>query len=278
MSYFALMRLHKPRGIVLLAWPTLMPFFLYPQLGCLKILVIFICGIVLMRSAGCVVNDCWDIEIDQRVERTRLRPLAANHISLIQAVMLLLFLAGAGLVLWLELGFYARMVGLCATFMTIIYPLMKRYIYLPQLFLGLTFSMGIWMAFLELGLVIDWRMLYVYLFWSYWIFVYDTLYARADYGDDLKIGIYSSAIYIGKSIGYMVNIFYVFLWLAMMVMAWIYQLGLIYLCACFVCGYLLYLNKRSISIDKPSSWTKAFLNHQWIGGIYTISILLDRIM
>jgi 4-hydroxybenzoate polyprenyltransferase len=193
-----LMRLDRPIGIWLLLWPTLWALWIaahgHPQR---RLLGIFLAGTVLMRSAGCVVNDLADRNIDPHVKRTRTRPLAFRVVSPYEALMLAALLGLAALALVLQLNRLTIELAVVGAALTISYPLLKRFFPLPQLYLGLCFGWAVPMAFAAtLGQVprVGWLMLLAAVLWAG---VYDTMYAMVDRDDDLRIGVQSSAILFG---------------------------------------------------------------------------------
>jgi 4-hydroxybenzoate polyprenyltransferase len=193
-----LMRAHRPIGIWLLLWPTLWAVWVassgHPPP---VMLLVFISGTVLMRSAGCVINDLSDIDIDPHVRRTRDRPLAARRLSPHEAVGLFLVLVALALVLVLQLNALTIKLSFVGAALTVTYPLLKRFFPIPQLYLGLAFGWAIPMAFAaQLGEVprVGWVMMLAAVVWAG---VYDSFYAIADRPDDLRIGVKSSAITFG---------------------------------------------------------------------------------
>jgi len=193
-----LMRLDRPIGIWLLLWPMLWALWIaahgHPQR---RLLAIFLAGTVLMRSAGCVINDLTDRNIDPHVKRTRSRPLAFRVVSPNEALVLFAVLILAALLLVLQLNSLTVKLSLAGAALTLSYPLMKRCFPLPQLYLGLCFGWAVPMAFAAtLGTVprVGWLMLVAAVVWAG---VYDTLYAMVDRDDDVRIGVQSSAILFG---------------------------------------------------------------------------------
>ena len=195
-SYIHLMRLNRPIGIFLLLWPTLWALYIASHgTPSIQHLIIFIFGTVLMRSAGCVANDILDRKFDSFVTRTKLRPLANQTIPVKNAIFLLITLLMGALICVLFLNHEAFYFSLIALFLALTYPLTKRFFVMPQAYLGLSFGMGIPMAFVahEISLsMTTWLLFLANLFWAT---AYDTLYAVTDKNDDLKIGIRSSAIW-----------------------------------------------------------------------------------
>jgi 4-hydroxybenzoate polyprenyltransferase len=193
-----LTRIHRPIGIWLLLWPTL--WALWTASGGvpkLRLLAIFIGGTLLMRSAGCVINDLADRNIDPHVRRTRDRPLAARRVSPAQALALFAVLVGLALALVLQLNRWTVQLSFIGAGLTLTYPLFKRFFPLPQLYLGLAFGWAVPMAFAAVsGHVprVGWLLLLTAVLWAG---VYDTIYAMVDRDDDLRIGVQSSAILFG---------------------------------------------------------------------------------
>lgn len=197
--YEKLMRLDKPIGTLLLLWPTLWALWIATSGRPHWLLVwIFALGTLLMRSAGCVINDYADRDFDPHVERTRNRPLAARAVSVREALILAAVLAFCAFLLVLPIFRQVWWLALIALFLAASYPFTKRFFFLPQAYLGVAFGFGIPMAFAavtgEVGMI-GWTMLVANIFWA---LAYDTEYAMVDREDDLKIGIRTAAITFGR--------------------------------------------------------------------------------
>jgi 4-hydroxybenzoate polyprenyltransferase len=193
------MRLDKPIGTLLLLWPTLWALWIVTSGRPHWLLVwIFALGTLLMRSAGCVINDYADRDFDPHVERTRNRPLAARAVSVREALILAAVLAFCAFLLVLPIFRQVWWLALIALFLAASYPFTKRFFFLPQAYLGVAFGFGIPMAFAavtgEVGMI-GWTMLVANIFWA---LAYDTEYAMVDREDDLKIGIRTAAITFGR--------------------------------------------------------------------------------
>ena len=191
--YLKLARLDRPVGIFLLLWPTLWAL-LFASNGNLKILnvLVFLAGVVLTRSAGCVINDIFDRNIDANVQRTSLRPLSQNKISLMGAVIFFVILGILSLCLLLILESYAiKLVFLCSALL-MIYPLTKRVFVFPQFFLALAFSSSILVVYAHTQQSLPLQAWILFFANFFWVISFDTIYAMADYQDDLKIDIYSA--------------------------------------------------------------------------------------
>src|SRR3984885_7650759 len=195
-DYVRLMRLDRPIGIWLLLWPTLWAVWIGSR-GQPKplIFIIFVVGTVLMRSAGCAINDYADRSFDPQVARTKDRPLAAGRISTLEALVLFAMLSLAALMLALQLNNATLLLAVVGGFLAISYPFVKRFLPVPQMYLGVTFGWGIPMAFeaqFEHIPQVAWLLLLANVLW---VTVYDTMYAMVDRDDDVKIGIRSTAIF-----------------------------------------------------------------------------------
>ena len=197
--YVRLARLDRPIGWLLLMWPTLWAVWIagdgQPQV---QIVAVFVTGVIVMRAAGCVINDYFDRAFDPHVQRTRNRPLATGKVSTREALILFAALIMGALGLLLTLNRQTIVLGLIGAAIAISYPLFKRFTHLPQLYLGIAFSWGIPMAFAaQTGRVpaLAWWILCANLLWTV---AYDTMYAMADRPDDLKIGLKSTAILFGQ--------------------------------------------------------------------------------
>ncbi|MES2299872.1 MAG: 4-hydroxybenzoate octaprenyltransferase [Pseudomonadota bacterium] len=197
--YFRLVRLDKPIGILLLLWPTLLALWLASKgKPDPAILAIFVAGTVLMRSAGCAINDYADRDIDKHVKRTAERPLTSGRIKSWEALMVACVLALAAFVLILPLNLLTKQLSVAAVLIAASYPYFKRFFAIPQAYLGIAFGFGIPMAFAAVqGRVpaLAWVLLLANVFWA---IAYDTEYAMVDRDDDLKLGIRTSAITFGR--------------------------------------------------------------------------------
>ena len=200
LDYARLMRLDRPIGIWLLLWPTLWALWISSRgRPNPRVFIIFVAGTVLMRSAGCAINDYADRSFDPHVARTKDRPLAAGRISTLEALMLFALLSLTALMLALQLNKSTLLLAVVGGFLAISYPFVKRFLPVPQMYLGVTFGWGIPMAFMaqyEQVPRVAWLLLLANVLW---VTVYDTIYAMVDRDDDLKIGVRSTAILFGDS-------------------------------------------------------------------------------
>ncbi|HAF00335.1 MAG TPA: 4-hydroxybenzoate octaprenyltransferase [Methylophilaceae bacterium] len=278
-AYERLMRLDKPIGILLLLWPTVWALWIASRgKPDWIVLLIFITGTVLMRSAGCVMNDIADRKYDGLVERTKNRPLATGEVSVKEAYGLAIFLALLAFCLVLQFNKTTIILSFAALFLAVTYPLTKRFLAIPQAYLGIAFGFGIPMAFAailnEIPLV-AWLLLFANVFWA---IAYDTEYAMVDREDDLKIGIKSSAICFGKYDVQAVLLCYALMFI---ILAYVgihlgftsyYYVGLL---AAFLLVFQQYaLIKKRLKTD----CFKAFLKNTWIGLAILLGIVAELIV
>ncbi|MFK7839466.1 MAG: 4-hydroxybenzoate octaprenyltransferase [Bdellovibrionales bacterium] len=209
--YALLARVDRPIGVWLLALPGLWGIWLASDdftLRAVGLSCLFLVGAFVMRSAGCVINDIWDRDLDRRVERTKGRPLAAGDVSLKQALMFLLALLGVGLLVLMQMNATTIMLGFLSLPLIFAYPLMKRITFWPQAFLGLTFNFGVLMGWSAMTEAIGLPALLLYVGAIFWTLAYDTVYAHQDIEDDMKIGVKSTAIRFGEASKVWVSVFY----------------------------------------------------------------------
>lgn len=273
-QYVFLMRLNKPIGIFLLLWPTLWALWLagrgHPDSF---IVMIFILGVIVMRSAGCVINDFADRNVDKYVARTRSRPLASGKVSVRETLILFFILMLIALILVLFLNRLTFFLAILGAIFASLYPFLKRVTSLPQLGLGIAFAWGVPLAFAAENNVvtaIDWQ---VFLTAAVWTVMYDTLYAMTDRDDDIKIGVKSTAILLGSFDRFIIGIVQICLILLFIQMGYLFQLSWRYYVAVLGAGLLFCYQQWLIKNRKPENCFKAFLNNNWVGMIIFIGIL-----
>ena len=275
-SFFRLARFDKPIGILLLLWPTMSALWLasngFPDVN---ILMIFIIGVVVMRSAGCVINDLADTEIDKHVERTRRRPLAIGELSTKEALVFLLFLLSMALCLAIVLGFKVVAWSLGGLVLTIIYPFCKRFIKSPQVILGLTFSWSIPMAYVACGTEFNLSMFFLWVGVLIWIVVYDTFYALVDIDDDLKTGVFSTAILFGDKVSFITSLSQIIVLLVWAYLGTILEMSLIYFLMLMVVLLLFYRQQLLISAREKKDCFRAFNESWYVGFFHFLGIFLS---
>jgi 4-hydroxybenzoate polyprenyltransferase len=267
-AYEKLIRLDKPIGILLLLWPTLWALWLSSrgQPGW-EIVWIFILGTVLMRSAGCAINDYADRDFDGQVARTRDRPLAAGLIKPNEALIVAAVLTLAAFGLVLQLNRLTILLSVAAVVIAATYPFTKRFFVLPQAYLGIAFGFGIPMAFAaQTGRVpeVAWVLLLANVFWA---LAYDTEYAMVDREDDRKIGIKTSAITFGRHDVKTVMICQAIFLLILAWIGWRYALGIYFFVGLLMAAGLAATHYPMIKDRDPQSCFRAFRHNNWIGAM-----------
>jgi 4-hydroxybenzoate polyprenyltransferase len=198
-SYLRLIRLHQPTGIWLLLWPCWWGVLLAGAgAPSLRLLVLFGVGAVVMRGAGCIVNDWWDRDFDRQVERTRARPLASGELTVRQAGLMLTVLLSIALLIALQLPRVDMEFAAASLVLVVLYPLMKRITWWPQAFLGLTFNWGALMGYAAVRGQVEAPALLLYAAGFFWTLGYDTIYAFQDMRDDARAGVKSTALRLGS--------------------------------------------------------------------------------
>ena len=275
-AYMALTRLDRPIGIWLLMWPMLWAlWFAADGIPSIKVLVIFVLGTILTRSAGCAINDYADRNFDAHVSRTSNRPLATGEIKAFEALIIAGVLMLLAFALVLQTNTLTIQLSVVALVLAAVYPFAKRYTHLPQVVLGLAFSWAIPMAYAAQSNQLDRITWLVFVASVLWAVAYDTVYAMADRDDDRKIGIKSTAILFGDADIFMVGVIHVMVLMTLILTGQLLQLGLIYyaglvIAACMMVYQLIIIRKR-----QPEGCIRAFLNNHYLGMTVFIAIVLD---
>lgn len=277
--YIRLLRLDKPIGILLLLWPTLWGlWFAAAGLPPIHILLIFTAGVVFMRSAGCAINDYADRDFDAHVERTRLRPLATGEVSQKEALLLAGGLALLAFLLILPLNRLVILLSFPALFLAASYPFTKRFFAIPQAYLGIAFGFGIPMAYAAVRGEVPpdaWLLLLANLFWSV---AYDTEYAMVDRPDDLKIGIRTSAITLGKFDIAAIAACYAATLALLGWVGWRAGLGLAFHAGLLVAAGIAVYHLWLIRLRERTACFKAFLHNTWLGFAVFVGLALDSLI
>ncbi len=274
--YARLMRLNRPIGTLLLLWPTLIALWLASNgAPSLKMVVIFTLGVVVMRAAGCVINDYADRHVDGYVQRTKARPIVSGDVSPREALGVfgaLLFIAA---LLVCFLNRQTILMSLIAVALASVYPFMKRYTYYPQVVLGAAFGFAIPMAFsaLQAGLTATCWLLYAATL--LWALAYDTLYAMVDKEDDLKIGVKSTAIAFGHADKLIVWVFHMTMLGLMVVLGLKAERGIFFFLGISVAFMLACYQQWLIKNNQKAQFFKAFLNNHWLGLALFAGTMLD---
>ena len=274
-NYSKLMRIDKPIGLWLLLWPTMWALWLagegHPDQG---LFVVFIFGVFIMRSAGCVLNDYADRKIDPYVERTRTRPIASGAVTPTEALILFAALGLIAVGLAVMLNRQAQMLAIIAAALTVIYPFVKRFISIPQFVLGAAFGWAVPMAFAaQTGTTpqLAWLLFGVALIWAV---IYDTFYAMVDRADDLKVGMKSTAILFGDVDLFVIAGLQALMLLALILVGLLANLGFWYYASVFIAGGLMAYHLWLARDRQPAGCFAAFLRNHHIGLVIFIGILL----
>ncbi|MFX1822453.1 4-hydroxybenzoate octaprenyltransferase [Acinetobacter sp. AS5] len=275
-AYYYLCRFDKPIGTELVFWPTMWALWIAAQgMPRIEILIPMILGVIFMRAAGCAINDFADRKVDAHVERTKNRPLATGIISAKEAVMVFLVLVSASACLLFFLPIETFYWSFGALFLAFIYPFMKRYTHLPQVFLGAAFSWSIPMAYTAVGQTPDLTCWLLYFGNLAWTVAYDTQYAIADREYDLKIGVKSTAILFGRYDIQIISALQAISILLIAVALWLENLLLPFGLAALIVVALDFIYQGFKTRDKnPHLCFWAFRHNRWIGLIIFAGILL----
>ena len=272
-GYKLLMRMDRPIGTMLLLWPTLWALWIAGEgRPDWWVAVVFVVGVFLMRSAGCVINDYADREFDPFVERTRNRPLAVGMVSPKEALMLFVVLGILAFALVLTLNKLTIMMSFVGAALAASYPFMKRLTYLPQVYLGLAFGWSVPMAFAaqtDTVPIVAWLMLIVTVLWAT---AYDTIYAMVDRPDDLRIGVKSTAILFGEADRAIIGIIQVMMVAVLMIIGQQMQLGGVYFLAVLAAGGFMAYQQYLIKDRDGMQCMRAFRNNNWVGAVIFLGL------
>ncbi|XP_010541312.1 PREDICTED: 4-hydroxybenzoate polyprenyltransferase, mitochondrial isoform X1 [Tarenaya hassleriana] len=279
-AYAKLARLDKPVGTWLLAWPCMWSIMFAANPGSFpdfKMMALFGCGALLLRGAGCTVNDLLDRDIDTKVERTRLRPVASGLLTPFQGLSFLGLQLFLGLGILLQLNNYSRVLGASSLLLVFSYPLMKRFTFWPQAYLGLTFNWGALLGWAAVKGSLEPAVVFpLYLSGVCWTLVYDTIYAHQDKEDDVKVGVKSTALRFGDSTK---------LWLTGFGSASVGFLALTglnadigwpYYASLVAASGQLVWQIGSVDLSSRADCNKKFVSNKWFGAIIFSGILLGR--
>ena len=275
-AYAQLVRLDKPIGILLLLWPTLVALWIaaegWPDT---QVLFVFVAGVILMRSAGCAINDYADRHIDNKVERTKQRPLTSGRISEKEALLVFASLSLMAFALVLLMNELTIWMSLGGIILAASYPFMKRYHYLPQVHLGAAFGWAAPMAYTAQAnetTVITWL---IFLATVLWATAYDTMYAMVDYDDDIKIGVKSTAILFGNQDRLIIGIIQLLLILNLLLIGHRAELSGFYYLGVSAASLFAIYQQYLIKDRNRELCFRAFLNNNWFGMVLFIGVLLD---
>lgn len=278
--YLQLMRVEKPIGSYLLMWPTLWGVWIASNgMPSAKILIVFMLGVFVMRSAGCVINDIADRDIDKFVERTKDRPLTSGKVTTKEAASLLFLLVMIASILALFLSAKTILLSIPALLIALSYPFMKRFHSLPQAHLGVAFAFGIPMAFMEIQGSLPLTAYLLFFTNIAWTLIYDTEYAMSDREDDKSINIKSSALlfesWLGKKDYYIIIGLQAFMILLLLIITSIEGLTPYFLLSIFIVIALFYYQITLIKDHDRMNCFKAFLHNNWVGLALFVGLFLN---
>ncbi|KAF8779317.1 hypothetical protein HU200_002750 [Digitaria exilis] len=280
--YAMLARLDKPIGTWLLAWPCMWSITIAAmpgQLPDLKMLALFGCGAVLLRGAGCTVNDLLDRDIDNKVERTKSRPFASGVLTPSQGVGFLGFQLLLGLGILLQLNNYSRILGASSLLLVFSYPLMKRFTFWPQAYLGLTFNWGALLGWAAIKESLDPAVILpLYTAGICWTLVYDTIYAHQDKEDDLKVGVKSTALRFGDLTKYWISGFGAACIGSLALSGYNADLGWPYYPFLSAAAAQLAWQISTVELSNRSDCNRKFVSNKWFGALVFSGILCGRLV
>ncbi len=274
--YSQLIRLDKPIGILLLLWPTLIALWIaaegWPDP---LVLFVFVMGVILMRSAGCAINDYADRKIDSKVKRTEQRPLASGKITKKEALAVFATLSLLAFLLVLLMNTLTIIMSLVGVLLAVSYPFMKRYHYLPQVHLGAAFGWAAPMAYAAQANEVTTVTWLIFLATILWATAYDTMYAMVDYDDDIKIGVKSTAILFGNQDKLIIGLIQILLILNLLLIGHRAELSGFYYSGVAAAMVFAVYQQYLIKDRQRELCFKAFLNNNWFGFVLFIGVFLD---
>ena len=273
-GFIGITRLDKPIGIYLLLWPALIALLISSDAFInYSYLIIIIVGSILVRSTGCVINDIFDMEFDKQVKRTKDRPLASGQLSKREAYFIFFLLSLFSLLLVSSLGKQALLVCLFFAIFIVSYPLTKRFLKIPQVFLGVTFGSCVPIVFSMNEKLFDVSMWILYLANFFWIVAYDSFYAISDYDDDKKLGVNSSITYWEEKSQNFIILFQSLSIIFFIFLGYINDLSFIWYLAIFFAVLLFYYQHL---LARNNQHLKAFKNNNFIGLLFLLALLIEK--
>ena len=275
-NYLDLIRFNKPIGTYLLFLPCLCGLALSGKnqnIDWVYFSVLFFIGSFLMRSAGCIINDLFDKDFDKKVERTKNRPIASGNISVKNALIFLLILLLLAFLVLLQFNQQTIILGFIALVLVALYPLMKRITYYPQVFLGLTFNLGILFASTAIIGKITFASVLLYLANIIWTTIYDTIYGYQDLDDDLKIGVKSSSIKFGKKPQKILHSLAALYFLLFILLGIFAHFKFIYFIITFLAGALLVCQIKTCDFSNRQNCLQKFKSNIWVGFVVFLAII-----
>ena len=281
--FIELTRLNKPIGYMLLFWPCVWGLTLVYDFNSeintyFKYLIFFLLGSILMRSAGCIINDIADKKFDQKVERTKNRPIASEKISIKLALLYVLVLCFCAFLILINFNLLTIVLALASMPFAFSYPLMKRFTYWPQLFLGITFNYGLVLAWISINNSISLTPILFYIGAIFWTLGYDTIYGYQDIKDDEIIGIKSTSIKFKNNPKTFLTLCYSFLLISLILIGALMNFGnIFYLFLTIPFCHLFFYQINFLNINKPEDCLKIFKSNNVLGLIVCMNILVGKL-
>jgi len=277
-NYTQLMRLDRPVGTLLLLWPTLAALWLAANgMPSFTDIAVFALGTFVMRAAGCVINDFNDRNLDGQVERTKNRPMATGAVSELEALLLFGVLATIAFTLLYYLNPFTRYLAVAGILVAALYPLMKRWTYLPQVVLGVAFSWGILMAFAQVNGKLESATGLYFTASLLWIVAYDTWLAMVDREDDIKAGIKSTAILFGEADRLIISILMASCLFALILLGQMKAFGVLYYLGLVVVAGLFIRQLMTTRSKDTAAYFAAFKNNIWVGFVIFVSVVMETL-
>ena len=281
--FIELTRLNKPIGYMLLFWPCVWGLTLVYDFNSeintyFKYLIFFLLGSILMRSAGCIINDIADKKFDQKVERTKNRPIASEKISIKLALLYALVLCFCAFLILINFNLFTIVLALASMPFAFSYPLMKRFTYWPQLFLGITFNYGLVLAWISINNSISLTPILFYIGAIFWTLGYDTIYGYQDIKDDEIIGIKSTSIKFKNNPKTFLTLCYSFLLISLILIGVLMNFSnIFYLFLIIPFCHLFFYQINFLNINKPEDCLKIFKSNNVLGLIVCMNILVGKL-
>ena len=282
--FIELTRLNRPIGYMLLFWPCLWGLTIaYDFNSELKIFYfysfLFFLGSVLMRSAGCIVNDIVDKNFDKKVERTKNRPIASDKVSIKLAIIYSLGLCGLAFLVLINFNRFTILMALLSMPLAFTYPLMKRFTYWPQLFLGITFNYGLVLAWISINNNISALPIIFYFGAIFWTLGYDTIYGYQDIKDDEIIGVKSTSIKFKNNAKLFISLCYTIFFISLIIVGFYMNFKQIYFISLIVTFIHIFIYQiKNLNIIDPNKCLKKFKSNNFLGFIVLISLLIGKIL
>ena len=282
--FIQLIRLKKPIGYMLLFWPcawglTLAYDFSNKLNDYLIYLILFFLGAVLMRSAGCIVNDILDRKFDKKVLRTKDRPIASGKISVQTGLIYALILCLLAFFVLINFNYFTILLAICSMPLAFTYPLMKRFTYWPQLFLGFTFNYGLVLAWISIHENISLSAIFLYIGAIFWTLGYDTIYGYQDIKDDEIIGVKSTSIKFKKNPQKILNIFYSVTFLSLIILGYLMNFNIFYFLFLFIPFFHLFIYQlNKLDIKDTQKCLVLFKSNNFLGLIIYLNLLAGKII